>query len=163
MTVSLPRPAVACSETAGIVLVTTSWSAGAELCGAPAAIQRAHQIDLILRKIGWAVRGHAHADGGVALNFLHEVAGVGIAGVDAHEARHFGARHVDQQRVTIARIEPQSLRRVGALMAAAADGREYRVLDFLEIVVSGRTGRHRTAACIEPGSVPRRSSPACEH
>jgi hypothetical protein len=96
---------------------------------------------------------YAHANSRGALYLLHEIAGVRIAGIHAQRARDLGARDVDQQRVAVARIEPQALRCAGADVACGADGREYRVLDFLKIVVSDRHVGNRTAVCVEPGTI----------
>ena len=81
-----------------------------------------------------------------------------MPGIDAQQARHFAAGHVDQHGVAVGRIEPQTLRRVGADVALRADRRENRVLDLLEVGMHRRHNRNRLTVLVESFAISGASS-----
>ena len=102
----------------------------------------ANQVDAILRqRYAWP-SGMRPPTAACALDLVHDVALVRIARVHAQQGRHFVARDVHQHRVAVGRVEPQSLRRIGADVALRADRRENRVLDFLEVGIARRLSRN---------------------
>ena len=80
-----------------------------------------------------ATGGHAYPFRRMTLDLLNQIARVGVTGFYALNGRHFRALHADKRSVAVARIETQAMGRKEPGMTADAQGREYLVLNTLEV------------------------------
>ncbi len=85
-------------------------------------------------------------DVGGARDLLIQIAVVRIPGLHAQDARLLVAGHPDDQRIAVAGVQLQSLRRARADVTLRADGREHVVLDRLEICGDAPCGAASAAA-----------------